>query len=85
MEPAHEIGHEILKAFGDVYYSYGHKGTVNTVTQHIKDDAPNYPTQGEIDIMPYYPSDPPLSIYDRFVASERDILGLIWLAKINIK
>ena len=82
---AHEIGHEILKAFGDVYYSYGHKGTGNTVTQKIKDGTPEYPSTGEIDIMPYYPSNPPVSIYNRAVALERDVLGLIWLTKINVK
>ena len=82
---AHEIGHEILKAFGDVYYSYGHKGSVNTVTQKIKDGTPEYPSTGEIDIMPYYPSNPPVSIYNRAVALERDVLGLIWLTKINVK
>ena len=82
---AHEIGHEILKAFGDVYYSYGHKGSVNTVTQEIKNNAPEYPSTGEIDIIPYYPSSPPVSIYNRTVALERDVLGLIWLTKINVK
>ena len=82
---AHEIGHEILKAFGDVYYSYGHKDSVNTVTQEIKNNAPEYPKSGEIDIIPYYPSNPPVSIYNRAVASERDVLGLLWLTKIKIK
>ena len=82
---AHEIGHEILKAFGDVYYSYGHKGSVNTVTQEIKNNAPEYPSTGEIDIIPYYLLDPPVSDYNRAVASERDVLGLIWLTKINVK
>ena len=82
---AHEIGHEILKAFGDVYYSYGHKDSVNTVTQEMKNNAPEYPSTGEIDIIPYYPSNPPVSIYNRAVASERDVLGLIWLTKINVK
>ena len=79
---AHEIGHEILKAFGDVYYSYGHKGSVNTVTQKIKDDTPEYPSTGEIDLMKYYQN-----YYDipRTIASETDVLGLVWLTKIKIK
>lgn len=79
---AHEIGHEILKAFGDVYYSYGHKGTVNTVTQEIKDGTPEYPSTGEIDLMKYYQN-----YYDipRTIASETDVLGLLWLTKINVK
>ena len=79
---AHEIGHEILKAFGDVYYSYGHKGTVNTVTQKIKDGTPEYPSTGEIDLMKYYKN-----YYDipRTIASKTDVLGLLWLTKIKIK
>ena len=79
---AHEIGHEILKAFGDVYYSYGHKGTVNTVTQEIKDGTPEYPSTGEIDLMKYYQN-----YYDipRTIASETDVLGLLWLTKIKVK
>ena len=79
---AHEIGHEILKAFGDVYYSYGHKDTVNTVTQKIKDGTPKYPSTGEIDLMKYYQN-----YYDipRTIASETDVLGLVWLTKINVK
>jgi len=82
MEPAHEIGHEILKAFGDVYYSYGHKGSVNTVTQKIKDGIPKYPSTGEIDLMKYYQN-----YYDipRTIASKTDVLGLLWLTKIKIK
>ena len=79
---AHEIGHEILKAFGDVYYSYGHKDTVNTVTQEIKDGTPEYPSTGEIDLMKYYQN-----YYDipRTIASKTDVLGLLWLTKIKIK
>ncbi|MCS3868592.1 hypothetical protein J3D55_001508 [Chryseobacterium ginsenosidimutans] len=81
---AHEIGHEILKSFGGTGYSYGHKGSVNVVTQSMKDNAPEYPSSGEIDIMPYYPSDPPISIYNRYAAAEKDVLSLIWLTKIKI-
>ena len=79
---AHEIGHEILKAFGDVYYSYGHKDTVNTVTQKIKDGIPKYPSTGEIDLMKYYQN-----YYDipRTIASKTDVLGLLWLTKIKVK
>ncbi len=79
---AHEIGHTILKAYGGTFYSYGHKGSVNTVTQKMKSDASNYPSTGEIDIMPYYPTSPPPSFYNRYVASKKDILSLIWLTKI---
>lgn len=85
---AHEIGHEILKAFGDVYYSYGHKGSVNTFTQSMKDDAPEFPLSGEIDLMPYFKDNilggryAQPNYYQRRVASEKDVLGLLWLSKI---
>ena len=51
----------------------------------MKDDAPQYPRDGEIDIMPYYPDDPPISLFERYAAAEKDVLSLIWLTKINIK
>ncbi|WBX77802.1 hypothetical protein PG911_05955 [Tenacibaculum ovolyticum] len=49
---AHEIGHTILKAYGGTFYSYGHKGSVNPITQNLKQSAPKIPIDGEIDIMP---------------------------------
>jgi len=53
---AHEIGHEILKSYGGVEYSYGHKGSseVYSFDQHTKDNASEFPISGEIDLMPYY-------------------------------
>lgn len=81
---AHEIGHTILKAYGGTFYSFGHKTSVNTITQKIKGSAPEYSKNGEIDIMPYYPSSPPPSLYNRYVAAQKDILGLLWLTKIKI-
>ncbi|MBU3024778.1 hypothetical protein [Zobellia galactanivorans] len=80
---AHEIGHTILKAYGGTFYSYGHKDSVNTITQSMKSSAPSYSSKGEIDIMPYYPTNPPLSLYDRYAAAEKDVMGLIWLAQIE--
>ncbi|WP_339699549.1 hypothetical protein [uncultured Marixanthomonas sp.] len=82
---AHEIDHTILKAYGNTTYSYGHKGSVNVIFQNRKSSAPKYETLKEIDIMPYYPTDPPLSLYGSYVASEKDSISLIWLTKLNIK
>ncbi|MFC6269717.1 hypothetical protein [Frigoriflavimonas asaccharolytica] len=81
---AHEIGHEILKSYDITAYSYGHKGSVHVITQSMKDNSSSYSTSGEIDIMPYYPNDPPLALYDKYAAAEKDVLGLIWLSKIKI-
>ncbi len=88
---AHEIGHEILKSYGGTVYSYGHKGSVNIVTQSNSKQSINYPVSGEIDIMPYF-SDNALggehkqpNYLKRKVGAEKDVLGLIWLTKIEIK
>ena len=81
---AHEIGHEILKFYGGTNYSYEHKGSTY-VWQSQNGTQDPYLAQGEIDIMPYYPVDPIISEYQRYVASEKDVLGLIWLTKIKIK
>ncbi|CAA0172146.1 conserved hypothetical protein [Tenacibaculum maritimum] len=82
---AHEIGHTILKAYGGTFYSYGHKGSVNTITQSESSNAKAYPKNGEMDIMPYYTDNPPLFDYNRFIAHEKDILSLLWLTKVELK
>lgn len=88
---AHEIGHTILKAYGGTFYSYGHKGSVNTVTQSRKPSAPKIPIKGEIDIMPYYNNNSLGNEYSqkdyhkRRVASKKDVLSLVWLTKIELK
>ncbi|WP_452223992.1 hypothetical protein [Lacinutrix chionoecetis] len=85
MTSAHEIGHTILKAYGGTNYSYGHKGSVSVVTQSQSSDAKRYNKKGEIDIMPYYTDVVPLSVYDKFIASQEDVLSLIWLSKLEIE
>ncbi|CAA0162410.1 hypothetical protein V2605_13615 [Tenacibaculum maritimum] len=82
---AHEIGHTILKAYGGTFYSYGHKGSVNTITQSESSNAKAYPKNGEMDMMPYYTDNPPLFDYNRFTAHEKDILSLLWLTKVELK
>jgi len=84
MVSAHEIGHEILLAYGGQIYSKGHNGTttwINLITQDVNDDAPYIPTDGEIDLMKYYQD-----YYDisRTIITEFDLLKLIWLSKIKI-
>lgn len=82
---AHEIGHTILKAYGGTFYSYGHKGSVNTITQSESSDAKEYPKNGEIDIMPYSTDFVPYRERKRMVAAEKDCISLLWLAKIELK
>ena len=82
MTSAHEIGHEILVAFGGHAYSKRHKGSSTLITQEVLPSEPPFPKIGEIDLMKYYKN-----YYDipRTIASEIDVLGLLWLTKIKIK
>ena len=46
----------------------------------------NYPNNDEeIDLMKYYNNEPNPKDTSRLVASEKDVLGLVWLTKLNIK
>ena len=83
---AHELGHEILSAYGGDSYSYGHKGSstvVSQTTKKVANGGVSYPTSGEIDLMKYYNGSRPGDFYSRVYASEQDVKSLLWLAKIN--
>jgi len=83
---AHELGHEILSAYGRDSYSYGHKGSSTVATQSTKkvsEGGISYPPSGEIDLMKYYNGSRPDNFYSRVYASEQDVKSLLWLAKIN--
>jgi len=84
---AHEIGHEILLAYGGHLYSKTHKGSSTLVTQQPLGNY-NYPKYGEIDLMLYYAADQlnscPSDYISRSIASEKDTLGLIWLSKLRV-
>ncbi|KPH13089.1 hypothetical protein [Chryseobacterium sp. ERMR1:04] len=92
---AHEIGHEILKFYGGTEYSYGHKGSseVYSFDQHIKDNAQKFPldVNTEIDLMPYFRDNKygnehyQPNYFRRRVASEKDVLSLLWLTKIDVR
>ncbi|MCF6349919.1 MAG: hypothetical protein L3J23_02675 [Flavobacteriaceae bacterium] len=43
----------------------------------------NYPKTGEVDLMKYYHND--LEIKERTIANRNDILGLLWLTKLELK
>ncbi|MFZ4861158.1 hypothetical protein ACL9RF_03150 [Sphingobacterium sp. Mn56C] len=80
---AHEVGHQIIESFGGTEYSASHKGSSTTDEQIVKPDAPDYPLEGEIDVMRYYQNDPVISDLKRSVAAEKDVLGLLWLTKLK--
>lgn len=83
---AHEIGHEILSAYGGDAYSYGHRGSSSVVSQKTKTVANGgvvYPPSGDIDLMKYYNGARPRNFYIRVKASEQDVKSLLWLARIQ--
>ncbi|MDB0600868.1 hypothetical protein PL373_06880 [Tenacibaculum maritimum] len=83
----------VLKAYGGTFYSYGHKESVNTITQSENSKAIEYPKKGEkyppssqeIDLMKYFHGAKPYDFYDRRVANEKDVIGLVWLTKLELK
>ena len=81
---AHEIGHQILVSFAGKNYSYSHEGTSHwsLFIQEPNDNATEVPKIGEINLMKYYTNS---LIPERVVVSEKDLLGLLWLSKIEIK
>ncbi len=83
---AHELGHEILSAYGGEDYSYGHRGSSTVITQstiELTDGGLSYPAVGEIDLMKYYNGTKPADFYTRSVASETDVKSLLWLARVE--
>lgn len=80
MTSAHEIGHEILKYFGGHKYSKSHKESSTILTQD--DLGIPLPATGEIDLMMYYNANYDMS---RTIASEKDVLGLLWCSKMQTK
>ena len=88
---AHEVGHLILNEYGDgglvPEYSWSHKDTSTVLTQSPRANHP-VPGSGEVDVMHYH-SDYPRGVqgyqdyWNRSVASEQDVKGLLWLARVQ--
>lgn len=83
---AHEIGHEILLAHGGQTYSKSHKGTSGIVFQS-PNSGTTYPRSGEIDIMKYAEENENKipDFYNRSVADEKDVSGLLVISGISKK
>jgi hypothetical protein len=84
---AHELGHTILRAYGGMWYSFTHDDSSEIwQTPNGKKSYPNEKNAGEINLMHYFKDDPYQSKYDfnLIVASEKDVLSLIWLTKLKI-
>ena len=74
---AHEMGHEILLAYGGHGYSKKHKDT-STILQS-ENAGLKYPNK-EIDLMKYYDEEYAPD-FNKVVASEKDVISLLWLNK----
>lgn len=84
---AHELGHAILKAYGNTWYSFVHdNSSMIWQTPNGKKSYQKEKLSGEINLMHYFKDDPDQSGYDYEIikASQKDVLGLIWLTKIKI-
>lgn len=88
---AHEVGHLILNEYGDrglvPEYSWSHKETSTVLTQSPVANHP-VPGSGEVDVMHYHSDSPrgPRGYQDywnRAVASEQDVKGLLWLSRVQ--
>jgi len=61
------------------------------VAQSLKENAPEFPSSGEIDIIPYFKDNilgnehNQPNYFLRRVAAEKNVLSLVWLTKINIQ
>jgi len=86
---AHEFGHSVLKAAGGISLSWGHKGTTGVISQAVKKSTPGYPTSGPIDLMKYYDDKKQKASFSQLIkdsiVSEKDLMRLIWLSKIQWK
>lgn len=84
---AHELGHSILKAYGGKWYSFTHDSSSEIwQTPNSEKSYLNEKSSGEINLMHYFKDDPYQSDYDYDLikASEKDVLGLIWLTKLKL-
>jgi len=83
---AHEIGHQLLVQLDGKYNSYTHKGTSHwSVIKQDPIKGTKYPTGGkEIDLMKYADDSYPYDYYKRVILSEKDLLGLLWLTKLEL-
>lgn len=85
---AHEMGHEILLAYGGESYSKKHKGSSTLISQSPATGT-TYPRTGEIDLMKYADentTDPSIQqFFERSVAANEDVASLMYISGIKRK
>ncbi|MDR2924555.1 MAG: hypothetical protein LBU76_01125, partial [Azoarcus sp.] len=82
---AHEFGHRIMGAYGGRTYSWTHNQSSTELTQKPLPRTA-HPSSGEIDLMKYaeYRTDEQ-DKWQRAVASEQDVKGLLWLTRVKFR
>lgn len=84
---AHEMGHEILLAYGGQLYSKKHKGSSSIFQSPI--EGTQYPRAGEIDLMKYADENERNKniklFFERTIAAQEDVASLIFISGINLK
>ncbi|MGP4971986.1 PAAR domain-containing protein [Psychrobacter aquimaris] len=78
---AHELGHTFVSAYRGDYQSLIHEGS-STVLQ-APNDTYQYPTKGELDLMKYARGEPK-DFFERVVANETDVKGLLWASRLEL-
>ncbi len=78
---AHEVGHSIVWEIRNWQESLTHEGS-STKGQDPNNNY-NYPTSGELDLIKYSGIKPPPDFFDRVVANEEDVRGLIWVSRLK--
>lgn len=84
---SHEMGHEILLAYGGQMYSKKHKGSSSVLQSPV--EGTKYPRTGEIDLMKYADESErryDLKLfYERSVAAAEDVASLIHISGLDLK
>ncbi|MDR2925321.1 MAG: hypothetical protein LBU76_05160 [Azoarcus sp.] len=82
---AHEFGHRIMGAYGGRTYSWTHNQSSTELTQKPLTGTA-HPPSGEIDLMKYakYKTGK-RDEWQRAVASEQDVKGLLWLTRVKFQ
>ncbi len=75
------MGHAIVSAYRGNFQSLIHEGS-STIKQDINNTY-QYPKHGELDLMKYSHGEPN-DFFDRLVANETDVKGLLWISQLEI-
>ena len=77
---AHEMGHSIVWDYRGMWQSLNHEGS-STLLQK-RNGKYNYPSSGELDLNKYSVATT-TDFYERVVANEDDVKGLLWVSRLE--